>query len=263
MKASPVTKSPQFWRAGAAWVLGFMSLTLGTPRSAQGAPPGSEEAGKEPSAEARPAGTVLTFYGLRKLEQDPNVSDAEKVREWRAFIQRSAQQVEYARKAVDRWKNAEKLRLVESAKLADADDEFSLRQRIAQWTEVVRTFPKAPEAARARKRITDLRDLESARLVQEAEEVEASGATKVDRIRAWLSVIAWAPKSRPARAAERRVEALQKQLYSEAESVDRIERLDDQTKLEAWQDVLRGHPTPRQRRKAEQRVQALEEAVAG
>src|SRR5262245_54331166 len=70
---------------------------------------------------AKKSGSVLTFYGLRKLEEDPNVSDEEKLKEWQAFIERANQQIQYAKKSVDRWKNAARLRLIEAAKNADRD----------------------------------------------------------------------------------------------------------------------------------------------
>lgn len=211
----------------------------------------------------KPAGTVLTFYGLRRLEQDPTVSDAEKVREWRAFIERSEKQVEYARKAVGRWQEAAKLRLVASAQDAEGDESLGIRQRMAQWEAVIKAYPRSKEAAHARRRMDGLREAETARLIREAEAVEESGRPKVDRIRAWLNVIDWAPKSRAGKAADRRVDALQRQLFSEAESVDRIDRIDLSTKLEAWKDVLRGRPNPAQRGKAERRVKALEAKISG
>lgn len=218
---------------------------------------GSRSAAEGAQPLDRPPGTVLTFYGLRHLEQDPTISDAEKIREWRAFIERATAQIEYAHKAIARWKEAAKLRLVEAARLADADEGLSPRQRIAQWKAVIDGYPRSEEAKLAERRIRHGQLEETARLVRAAERVESEGRPKIDRIQAWLAVIDWAPKSREARAAQRRVKVLQDQLFAEAESVDRIDRIDPATKLEAWQDVLRGRPTQAQRAKAERRIGAL------
>ncbi|MCB9645409.1 MAG: hypothetical protein H6730_02225 [Deltaproteobacteria bacterium] len=56
---------------------------------------------------------------------------------------------------------------------------------------------------------------------------------------------------------------LQDQLFTEAQSVDRIARVDTRTKLEAWRDVLAGRPTAKQKTQAEARVSALESEVRG
>lgn len=216
---------------------------------------------EEQAPSERPEGTVLTFYGLRQLEQDPRVSDAEKVREWTAFVERARQQMEYAELAIDRWKDASKLRLVETARLAERNEGYSLRQRIAQWKAVVDAYPDTSEAADAKKRMAFWQAKETSRLVEAAESVEQSGRSKVDRIQAWLSVKQWDEKGRAGKAAGRRIDALQRQLFTEAESVDEIERLDAQTKLDAWRDVLRGAPSAKQRKRAELRVAELERSV--
>ena len=208
-------------------------------------------------SQGRPEGTVLTFYGLRQLEQDPKVSDAEKSTEWTKFIERASQQIAYAKKAAAHWKEAGRLRWVETAKLAEENKTLTIRQRIAQWKVVVDKFPDSNEAVQARKRVRYWHQEELKRLVQDAEKIETSGRPKVDRIQGWLSVVNWAPKSREGRAAHQRVDVLQNQLFVEAQSVDRIERIDLQTKLDAWRDVLRGRPTPEQQSLAKRRVAAL------
>src|SRR5262245_14753468 len=214
--------------------------------------------GKTLADSAKKSGSVLTFYGLRKLEEDPNVPDEEKLKEWQAFIDRANEQVQYAKKAVDRWKNAARLRLIEAAKNADRDAKVSPKDKIGQWKEVDRLYPKDAEARTAKKRIAFWTQEETKRLVKEAEEVERSRRTKVDRIRAWMEVLAWIDQGPEAKAANKRIDSLQEQLYSEAQSVDAIARVDDKTKLAAWRDVLAGRPNEKQLRAAERRVAELE-----
>lgn len=203
-------------------------------------------------------GTVLTFYGLRKLEQDPEVSDEEKLREWKAFIDRAQEQIGYAKRAMDRWKNAARLRVVDAATRSDSDDEITPRDKIAKWKEVDDLYPKSTEARTAKKRIAHWTTMETKRLVAAAESVERARKPKVDRIGAWEQVLTWVEKGPEARAALKRINDLQKQLYTEAMSVDKIARIDRQTKLEAWNDVLAGRPTPDQAKKAKERVVELE-----
>lgn len=235
-------------------VSALAAAMVGLGPEARGEPPTKSEA----AASTAPAGTVLTFYGLRRLEQDPNVADDVKVTEWAAFVARATEQIAYAKKAQQRWKEAAKLRLVESARLAEKNEAFTPRQRIAQWQAVLEAYPREEVGRRAKERAAYWRSEELARLIREAEAVEGSGAPKVDRIRAWLSVVGWSAKSKSGRAARRRVDALQKQLFAEAESVDAIGRIDAAVKLEAWRDVLDGDPSKTQRSKAQQRVKALE-----
>ena len=102
---------------------------------------------------AKKPGTVYTFYGLLKLEQDPKVDDAEKLKEWQAFIKRSEEQVNYAKKAIVRWKNAAKLRLVDDARAADTDPKIIAQDKVAAWKKVVELYPRAPEARQAKKRL--------------------------------------------------------------------------------------------------------------
>lgn len=209
----------------------------------------------------REPGTVYTFYGLRKLEDDPAVSDAEKLREWQAFIDRARKQLAYAERAVGRWKNAARARVLDEARQADQDEDLSPRDKIERWSQVARLYPKSREAWTARRRTTHWTKEETKRRVSEAERVEKAAGPKVDRINAWASVLSWAKKGPEARAAQRRIQALQKQLYAEALSVDRIARVDKQTKLAAWRDVLAGRPTRAQRAAAERRVKALQTEI--
>lgn len=212
---------------------------------------------------ANKTGTVLTFYGLLKLEQDPSVSDEQKLAEWQAFIKRAQEQTAYAHKAVDRWKNAAKVRLVEAAAKADEDPQVSARDKLNQWDEVAKLYPKSDEGRRAEKRVAYWRRAETRRLVDAAEAVEKGRRPKVERIRAWGAVLDWEGKGSEAKAAAKRVKDLQDQLFTEAQSVDRIARVDTRTKLEAWRDVLAGRPTAKQKVQAEARVSALESEVRG
>lgn len=210
---------------------------------------------------SKKSGSVLTFYGLRKLEEDPQISDEEKLREWQAFIERATEQIQYAKKAVDRWKNAARLRLIETAKASDRDPKLEPKEKIRQWREVARLYPKDPEAKSAEKRATFWKHEETKRLVAGAEEVERARRPKVDRIQAWMQVLAWIDDGPEAKAANKRIDSLQQQLYAEAESVDGIARVDDRTKLAAWRDVLAGRPNAKQQKAAERRVAELEASL--
>lgn len=236
----------------AGWVLLLGAMALASPAAA-----GEGDKKKKPKVVKKP-GTVLTFYGLRKLEQDPEVSDEEKLREWGAFITRAKEQIEYAKRAQDRWKNAARLRVVDAATRADTDETISPRDKIAKWKEVGELYPKSSDARKAKKRVAYWTSMETKRLASAAEQVERSGKPKVERIAAWVKVLEWVSRGPEARAASRRINELQKQLYAEALSVDQIGRIDRQTKLEAWHDVLNGRPTPDQAKKAKARVAQLE-----
>lgn len=209
-------------------------------------------------AEAKAPKTVLTFYGLLKLERDPDTSDAQKLVQWQAFIKRSAEQTVYAKKALDRWKNAAKLRLVEAAREADADPKLSAPEKLAKWKDVAQLYARSKDGRQAKRRAAHWRRMETKRLVENAESVEAARRPKVERILAWSEVVVWTAKGSEARAASRRLADLQKQLFAEAQSVDRIARVDKRTKLAAWRDVLAARPTAKQRAKAQSRVAALE-----
>lgn len=208
--------------------------------------------------EDKPKKTVLTFYGLLKLEQDPQVSDARKLEEWQAFIERAAEQTVYAKKAVDRWKNAAKVRLVEAARKADGDPKLSAPDKLDKWAQVAKLYPRSKEGRRAKQRVAHWRRMETTRLVEAAEAVEEARRPKVERIQAWAKVVDWVSKGSEARAAKRRIAQLQDQLFTEASSVDRIARVDKRTKLAAWRDVLAGRPNRKQKRLAQSRISALE-----
>lgn len=216
----------------------------------------------EGGKDAKP-GTVYTFYGLLKREQEPAISDEEKLKDWQEFIERANQQITYAKKAVDRWKNEAKVRLVDGAAKVDADGAAPPRDKIEKWREVQKLYPKSPEGLRAVKRIAFWSQEETKRLVEGAEEVERARGGKVERIQAWLKVLSWVDKGPEAKGAEKRINELQGQIYAEALSVDKIARVDTKTKLDAWKDVLGGRPTAQQAEQARTRVAALESELAG
>jgi hypothetical protein len=215
-----------------------------------------------PASDEKKPGTVLTYYGLRKLELDANVSDEEKLREWQAFIERATEQIAYAKSAVARWKDAARLRVVEQVQAADRSAEVSAKEKIEGWQRIVELYPKSPEAKVAKKRIAHWRTVETKRLVEAAEEVERSHGSKVDRVRAWKAVAGWVDNGPEQKAALKRITALQEQLFAEAVSLDKIRRVDDQTRLAVWRDVLEGSPTPQQKEAAERRIQELEAELA-
>lgn len=244
-------------------ILTALSIAVGAAGPSLAGPPkkkgGPKKNGpKKDGSGIKKPGTVLTFYGLRKLEQDPDVSDEEKMREWKAFIERATEQIGYAKKAVDRWKNAAKIRVVEAASKADQDPDVLPRTKVDKWKEVVTLYPKSREARQARKRAAFWMAAETKRLAEAAESVEKARKPKVERIKAWMKVLSWTERGPEARAAEKRIKDLQDQLFSEAISVDKIARVDKRTKLEAWRDVLGGRPTPGQRKVAKKRVEELE-----
>ncbi len=236
-------------------------LVLSVPAWASAEP----DAGTAPAPAAKPAdgeiprdpGTVLTYYGLRKLELDAAVSDAEKVRQWQAFIERATEQIAYAKSAAARWKDAARMRILETAEAAEKQPEVPATEKLAAWAKVLELYAKTPDAKVAEKHMQQIRGAELKRLGAMAEEVEKSRAQKVDRVRAWRALIEWSPKSPEAKAAERRMTALQTQLFQEAQDLDRIRRVDAETKLTAWRDVLDGAPTKDQRKLAEKRILEL------
>lgn len=238
-----------------AWALVLACLVPGVAGAQSPAkPPGTngvKSGGKRP-------GTVLTFYGVRKLEQDPAVTDEVKMREWQAFIERAEKQIVYAKKAIDRWKNAARERVIEQTGRADQDPKLKPEEKIKRWKEILKLYPKSPAARRARARVRHWVEVETKRLADDANAVEKSRRPKVERIQAWSKVLAWTNKGPEVRAARRRINALQTQLFQEAQSVDKIARVDNGTKLEAWKDVLSGKPTKVQKRVAQRRVAQLE-----
>lgn len=225
--------------------------------------PAEPDAGGAPAAKPaegeipRDPGTVLTYYGLRKLELDAAVSDAEKVKQWLAFIERATEQIAYAKTAAARWKDAARMRILESAEAAEKQPEVPATEKLAAWAKVLELYAKTPDAKVAEKHMQQIRGAELKRLGAAAEEVEKSRAQKVDRVRAWRALIEWSPKSPEAKAAERRMTALQTQLFQEAQDLDRIRRVDVETKLTAWRDVLDGAPTKDQKKLAEKRILEL------
>lgn len=225
------------------------------PAGADGSDVGETKPG---SGDAETPAYVLTFYGLLKVERDPSVPDAEKLKQWQAFITRAQDQIGYAKKAVQRWRNAAKTRLIEAAAHADLDPQIPAEEKVKRWREVVGLYPRTREGRRAKKRVVHWQRVETKRRAEVAEAVERARRPKVDRIHAWSEVLEWSARGPEARAADRRVHELARQLYSEAVSVDRITRVDIQTKLSAWRDVLAGRPTPKERQMAERRVSELE-----
>lgn len=217
-----------------------------------GAEPGADTSVPKPTE-----GTVYTYYGLRKLELDSSVSDEDKLKEWEAFIERTKEQVGYANKAIARWKNAARLRVIESVQSADTDPNLTPREKMDRWQRLQKLYPRSREAVVARKRIAHWKSAETKRLVEAAEEVERANGPKSDRVQAWKAVADWVKKGAEAKAARRRIGALQKQLFVEAQSLDTIGRVDSATKLAVWQDVLAGLPTAKQRKVAERRIKAL------
>jgi len=205
-----------------------------------------------------PSGEVLTYYGIRKLEFDANVSDEEKAREWEAFLKRNTEQVAYAKAAITRWRDAGRVRAVESAEQLDQMAEAPAADKIEAWKKVQKQFPKSNDARTAEKRITFWRTTESKRLAQIAAEVEKSRATKVERINAWRTVLDFAVAGAEKNNAQKRIALLEAQLFKEAEDLDRIPRVDVETKLSAWRDVLAGMPNELQKRTAEQRIAFLQ-----
>ncbi|MEL7370251.1 MAG: hypothetical protein AAFN74_15130, partial [Myxococcota bacterium] len=197
-------------------------------------------------------------YGLRKLEQDRKVSAEEKLKEWRAYIDRAKQQLAYANKAVARWKKTARREMLDSAREADRDPRLRPRDKIDRWTTIVELYPRTSEARSAQRRVTHWSKEETKRLIRRAQRVDGSDSTKLERIEAWEDVQVWAKRGPEARAADRRIRDLQRELFAEARSVDRIARFDVRRKLAAWRDVLKGRPTQTQKATAQRRLRALE-----
>ncbi len=226
-----------------------------------GDPSADEDRSARVSSPKKKPGTVYTFYGLRKLEQDPDVAAGEKLREWRAFIERAEKQLAYAERAVKRWRVASRRSVVKAARATDRDPTLTPRDKVERWSKVVRRFPKTPEGRTAQRRVAHWSNQETKRLVLEAEAIERAGRPKLERLKAWDAVLAWVAKGPEAKAAQRRIQALQRELYEQARNADRSDRIALRTKLAAWRDVLDGRPTGSQRSRAERRVKALEAEV--
>lgn len=199
---------------------------------------------------------VLSFFGLLQMEKDPEVSDEEKVRRWREFVERTREQLRYAEAAVERWTHAERYRLLERAVKLDGEP-GSAQDKSVLWAQVARAFEGQEEAERAKQRALHWKNVETKARVDAATRVEREGRPKLDRIVAWKQVVDWSPQSKAGKAARSRIDALQKQLVIEAQRLDEVSRIDAATRLRAWQDVLAGAPTPEQAKLATQRVQAL------
>lgn len=223
-------------------------------QSAPDAGTGPQDAGPK----SEPA-TVLTYFGLRALELDPQVSDEEKLREWEAFLERTQkEQIPYAKQAIQNWKNAARVRVLESVQKLDENPNVSAAEKVSGWERVLVLYTKPPENALAKRRIAYWSKAETTRLIEAAESVERAKGSKLDRIRAWRAVLAWVKQGPEAKAATLRINALEDQLVSEAQSLDKIARIDGQMKLEVWRDVLAADPKPAHRKLAEKRVQELE-----
>jgi hypothetical protein len=238
----------------------FAIGTLGAP--ARPAEPSDAAPEPAPAPEASAAAsseddTVYTFYGLLALERDPGVSDAEKVRQWQAFVKRTEEQLRYAREAVQRWKDAGRRRAIESALAAEDDDATTAPERMQAWLQAAAAQSEATPRAKAEKRAAYWKAEHTRALVERARRVEAEREPKIERIAAWLEVTEWQESGPAAQGAGARIRALRDQLFREARSIDAIPGVDPATKLEAWRDVLRGAPTDSQRAKAEARVKAL------
>jgi hypothetical protein len=207
--------------------------------------------------------SALTFYGLRKLEEDPSVSEEEKMKEWTAFVTRASEQIVYARKAAERWKNEARARTLEAAREADRDSKLSAKEKIERWEAFVRLYPKDSEVRVARKRVAHWTEDETKRRIKAAEELEKSkSASKVDRLRAWMEVLAWRPSGPGARAADRRIDQLQERIFLDALGQDKIERADLAARIASWREVLEGRPTAKQEAEASRRIRELEATLA-
>jgi hypothetical protein len=220
------------------------------------------DAGVKPDSSASASKTVMTYYGLRKYELEPEVEDEAKLREWQAFIERTKEQVEYAKGAVERWKNAARVRVLEQVRADDQNGALTPEEKMKSWERVNSLYPNSPDARTAQKRVGYWRAEEIKRRVEGAEEVERAKGSKAERIRAWRLVSNWAPGAAEGRAADKRIDALEQQLFAEAESLDKIQRVDPKTKLEAWRELLSVEPRAAFKKTAEKRVTELE-AQAG
>lgn len=237
-------------------VVALVSAALaGSARAEEPAEAPPDGAGS-PAAEAAD-GTVYTFYGLLELERDPAVSDAEKIRQWTAFVQRAEEQLRYAREAVERWEDASRRRAIEAALATERDDRTTAAQRMRAWLSAASAQSEDAPRQKADKRAAYWKAEQTRALVERARRVEAERKPKVERIAAWRAVTDWQEEGPAAQAAGSRIRALRDQLFREAESVDQVPGVDDATKREAWQDVLRGAPTEAQRTQAEARLEAL------
>lgn len=226
--------------------------------------PGSNamaQSGSEPAPRRqikRAPGTVYTYYGLRKLEQDGKVSSKEKLEEWRAYIDRAKAQLAYAQKAVGRWKKAARREMLEFARQADRDPSLRPREKIDRWSAIVQLYPRTSEARAAKRRVTHWSKEETKRLIKRAQRIDKRDGAQLERIEAWEDVKSWAKRGPEAKAADRRIRDLQRELFAQARSVDRTPRFGVRRKLAAWREVLMGRPTQTQKATAQRRLRVLE-----
>jgi len=200
---------------------------------------------------------VISFKGLLELEARSDVSDARKEAEWTAFVERTEAQLAYARKAIRRWQNAERERLLAAAVALDADPDAELLAKEKAWLQVAQSQTEAGQVEKAKARAAYWHRMEAERLVQRARAVEEDGARKGARIAAWQRVVAWARPGELREAAQSRIAALQARLLEEARALDAVERVDAETKLAAWRAVLEGAPSPAQTSEAKRRIAEL------
>ncbi|MCB9653787.1 MAG: hypothetical protein H6729_06620 [Deltaproteobacteria bacterium] len=241
------------WALSVAQCLLWGALAFASPARAQGVPAPTQD----PAPTAGSTKEVLTFWGVRQLEQDESVPDERKLEEWQAFVERAAEQIRYAKKAIDFWKNASRQRVFEMAGRIEGERDRTPEEKIAAWIDARKLYPKGRERTIAERRIVFWTGEETKRRVAEAEKIEKERRPKAERIAAWGGVVNWAKKGPELKAALKRIRQLQQQLYQEAVSADRIRRLAPETKLGLWREVLRGRPTASQRRLAERRIRAL------
>ncbi len=201
---------------------------------------------------------VISFKGLLELEAQKDVADARKEAEWAAFVERTEAQLAYARKAVRRWRNAERARLLAAAIALDGDAQAEPVAKEKAWLKVAETRKEEEEVEKAQARAEHWHRVEAERLVQRARTVEEEGALKGARIKAWQKVVAWARPGSLREAARARIAALQARLLEEARALDQVDRVDPETKLAAWRAVLDGAPDAQQAAEARRRMAALQ-----
>ncbi|MEM1023394.1 MAG: hypothetical protein AAGD10_16990 [Myxococcota bacterium] len=203
---------------------------------------------------------VISFKGLLQLEAEAGVPDLEKVAEWSAFVERTEAQLTYARKAVIRWRNAERERRLAEALALESNPEARPVDKEQAWLEVATTQTDASAVEKAQSRALHWHRVEARRLVEAAKAVEEEGALKEDRISAWRRVLQWARDESIRRAAQSRMRALQDRLVEEARSLDAVVRVDAESKIAAWRAVLAGAPTEAERAEARRRIKVLAKA---
>lgn len=201
---------------------------------------------------------VYSFRALIELEKSSTVSDEVKVAEWQAFVERTEKQLAYARRAVGRWQDAAKKRVLDLALTLESNPTSEPTEKEAAWRRVAAAFSEtSPDGRRAAERASHWHGVRTADLAQNARRVEDEGQSKVARISAWQKVVAYAERGPTRDMARRRIQALQEQLMREAEALDAVEQVDAETKLQAWRAVLDGAPSREQIARARARIAAL------